>query len=84
MPLTPRTMRARSQTSCRKHDIIDVEPEVDVPVETAEDQKPASKLDAFEAGLANRETIDAETGEVFPGDTPIKADQDTKKKPVAA
>ena len=47
-------------------------------------QKPASKLDSLEAGLANRETIDAETGEVFPGDTPTKTDQDAKKKAVAA
>ena len=66
-----------------EHDIIDVEPEVDLPMETAEDQKPASKLDALEAGL-NSQTIDAETGEVFRGDTPTKADHDAKKKPVAA
>jgi len=55
--------------------IIDIEPdEVQTDEQAGEDHKPASKLDALEAGLTAGETVDNETGEVFPDDTPTKAD----------
>ena len=61
-------------------DIIDIEPDDVQQEEQAESpSKPASKLDALEAGLSTAETVDSETGEVFPGDTPTRADAAAKK-----
>ena len=61
-------------------DIIDIEPDDVQQEEQAETpSKQASKLDALEAGLSTAETVDNETGEVFPGDTPTRADAAAKK-----
>ncbi len=61
-------------------DIIDIEAdEVQADAPATADAKPASKLDALEAGLKPGETVDNETGEISPGDTPTKADAAAKK-----
>ena len=54
--------------------VIDIEAEEVQAVEQAEPEQKTSKLDTFEAALSTGEAVDAETGEVFRGDTPLKAD----------
>ena len=60
------------------HQIIDIEPDAEMQDAQPEPEQKTSKLDTFEAGLSG-ETVDNETGEVFPGDTPTKADAAAKK-----